>query len=315
MRNITSIMSVCMAFGLCGSASAEVKAFQPATGAWHVAGNWIPSGIPAGTDRVEIPTGKTCDIQANAIADTIVVASTAVLNIHPGYTLTLENDTEHSGFPDDSDIIGTVVLLVNNPPTAGGSIAFTAHEHHLLGDGAIRGQNPTLCKITIAAGIKVRNFLAGSGKGIRGSMTIEGLTGGTNGKFRNDGLVEADAKGTITLASTTILEDASGADWSIGDCYSSMVFNRESLGLLGDFFGYSGAGGQFVFNESIKTCGTYTRHCSNIDVGSGKTFSYVIFVDGAGSCGNPGSTSGADPPTCASPYVVSSDAGNHTCTS
>jgi hypothetical protein len=40
------------------------KTFVPTTGNWHVAGNWSPSGIPATSNNVIIPAGKTCNIAA-----------------------------------------------------------------------------------------------------------------------------------------------------------------------------------------------------------------------------------------------------------
>ncbi|MFM9996312.1 MAG: hypothetical protein ACKVU4_10990 [Phycisphaerales bacterium] len=315
MRNITIIASACVTLGLCGMAAADIKTFQPNTGTWHDEDNWSPTGIPTAADRAVIPAGKTCNIDSDdAIADTIVVASTGLLYIYPSYTLTLENNNNNiDSAPDDHEINGDVVMLVNpsGPPTAGGSIAFTSLDHRVDGDGTVWGDNPTYCVVSIAANIKLINRLAEAGQGMRGSMTIEGLTGTTNGKFRNEGLVEADGKGHIILASTTILEDISDAFWNIGDCFSHMTFERESLNLNGDFTHVDN--GRYHFNQSVKTCGTYTRNCGWIDVGSGKTFSYVEFVDGSGSCGNPGSATG-DPVTCNAPYVVSADANGLSCT-
>lgn len=315
-----SIASMCFVFNLCNVATAEIKTFQPGEGSWHAVQNWSPSGVPTASDRAVIPAGKICRINSeDAIADTIVVGKSGVivgcLYIHPGCTLTLENNNNNiDAAPDDHEINGSVVMLRNpsGPPTAGGSIAFTSLDHRVHGDGIIAGSHPTLCVVSIAANIKLINRLNQAEHGIRGSMTIAGLTGTTNGKFRNEGLVEASAKGTIVLASTTILEDTSGALWSIGDCWSSLVFDREAVNLNGDFKHPSGQGGLFRFNENVKTCGAYTRNCGSIDVASGKTFRYVVFSAGTGNCGNPGSATG-DLITCNAPFVVSDDAIGVSC--
>ena len=316
MRNITKIASACVTLGFCGMAGADIKTFEPSSGSWHTPEDWAPDGVPTASDRAVIPSGKTCNIDsANAIADTIVVASTGVLNINPGRTLTLENNNNNiDSAPDDHEINGEVRLLqdTGTPPTAGGTLAFTSLDHRVDGDGKIEGHSETLCKITSAAGSKVINRLDASLQGVRGSLTVEGLTGATNGKFRNEGLVEVAGDG-IVLASTTILEDTSGALWSIRACKGRMTFNRESLGLNGNFFHTYNLHGQFVFNESVKTCGTYTRNCGGIVIASGRTFKFVSFVDGSGSCGNPGSAGGADPPTCNDPFVVSASVSGSTC--
>lgn len=82
---------------------------------WNDGSNWksnalcqgADAGVPTAADKVTILSGKTCNVDvAAAVADHIVVESTATLQIDTGNTLTLDGD----GNFGISTITGTVKL-------------------------------------------------------------------------------------------------------------------------------------------------------------------------------------------------------------
>ncbi|MFM9994408.1 MAG: hypothetical protein ACKVU4_01260 [Phycisphaerales bacterium] len=295
MQRTPRIVSLGVIALLNGTAFAGIKTFTAAssggtTGNWNVAGDWSPNGVPTEADRVVIPTGKHCKVNIDtAVADTVEVQTTGdtngVLQILGDQKLTLDNDNDNIGAtdPDDSIINGTFIV---GDSSTGGTLVFAENIHTVSGGGTIAGLKQST--IQIAATRTLTNKLADTGKGIRGELVIEGLTGSPNGQFVNHGLVETSG-GLLTLASTTILSDNEDAVWSLR-CGGVMRFDREALDLLGDFTGYSTNDvGSFTFNQSVVTCGTYTRNDGGIVVAANKTFTYRYFAGGTMSCTNPGS--------------------------
>ncbi|MFM9996289.1 MAG: G8 domain-containing protein [Phycisphaerales bacterium] len=290
-RLFTSVwVVVCLA----ASASATTKTFVPSSGIWNDVNNWSPSGLPTVNDNVVIPGGKVCNVDiTTATAQTMEVYGT--LNIQPGKKLTLDLYT--SNVPLDSIVDGIVTLVHDN--TGFGTLTFAQGTHTVTGDGRIAGQEVT-CTIEVGSSSILTNELAGSGEGIRESLTIRGLTasGQTNGTFVNQGLVEA--VGHLTLHADTILDDDGTGLWKAVSCKTVLQFDRQALGLDGDF--QLGCGSKFLFNASIKTCGTLIYNSTGIDVENSATFQYAAF---SGSQANPGS---ATPPvTCNNPWTVSAD--------
>ena len=51
-------LTFCIGFG----AAYAQKSFNVATGDWNVAGNWNPVGVPAITDAVTIPAGRSVTV-------------------------------------------------------------------------------------------------------------------------------------------------------------------------------------------------------------------------------------------------------------
>lgn len=299
------LIATALVLGVSSLSGADVVTFQPGggSGSWHDAGNWSSNSVPDGDDRVVIPSGKTCNVDADATADTMDVQGT--LNIEPGRTLTLENNTENlipvtPDEPDHSIVDGTVNLRFGS--SSGSTLAFTEAATHIVsGTGKIVGET-TACRITIVAHKTFVNQLATDDNGIRGAMVIEGLADvSLTGTFRNEGIVYANGKGII-LASTTILEDIEGAQWESRCGY--LEFNREALDLNGDFQALDEPG-ILTFNQSIRTCGTYIRdYCGAITLAEGKTFKYAQYSSAGNSCENP-AQSGSGSGDCSSFFTVS----------
>jgi hypothetical protein len=51
---------------------AQLKTFNVTSGAWNVAGNWSPSGVPTSANPVIIPAGRTCNITADITSATSI---------------------------------------------------------------------------------------------------------------------------------------------------------------------------------------------------------------------------------------------------
>jgi hypothetical protein len=160
-------------FGLASVGWADVTTFTASNGDWNVATNW-DNGIPTDEDRAVIPANKICTIPESyaAVADTIEVEADAQLHILRNATLTLDNSGDNEPTdPDHSQIDG----LVSFVQTA--KIIFVDNDHAVHGDGEIEGQHVDAL-IEIEEDVAFHNRLADTDGGIRGGLTIQGLTGG-----------------------------------------------------------------------------------------------------------------------------------------
>jgi len=313
-------LSMAVVLGVSGVCAGDVMTFNVPQGDWNLATNWTPQQVPGADDRAVIPSGKICNVDSDTTVDTIEIEDTATLNVEADVTLTLEDDDDNvSGqglgpsmpgtpVPDHSIIDGT--LNLGDSSNGGATLEFTTKSHRFDGDGLVFGFGDA--EIDIAADIAFFNRLDKDGKGVAGRLSITGLTGGTeNGKLINGGIVGGGAAGAIVLSASTVVEDLSGARW-IADCKASITFNQEVLDLAGDFEHDMGPG-EFIFNESVKTCGTYRRiKCGGITLSQNKTFEYVGFeTDSLIPCPNPGSGNGTI--DCDNPYTISSGVTTPTC--
>lgn len=294
MKRVTTVGVAGVLVALCGSTFAGTTTYS-GTGSWHTGGN-CSNGVPTEADRAVIPSGANCTIDGmnDAVADTIEVqtggSGPGILNIADGRKLTLDNDNDNCcGAGADHSVINGIVNL--QAFSTGSTLKFDENDHDLSGTGQIDGDYEG-CKLQIAAGKTLTNNLATEGQGIRNALTIEG-TGG-NATFFNSGLLEA-VRGTIILASSTILDDDTGAIWGLW-CGSNMVFDRTATSLVGHFRNFSlGEHGDFVFNATVQTCGTYTRNHGGILINGNVAFRYRYFAGGQTGCGNPGSSTSPDP--------------------
>jgi hypothetical protein len=300
IRNFLCLATLLVAF----PAKAGVKNFVPSTGVWNTASNWSPVGVPGTADRVVIQSGQTCTLDVTTTADTLNIEGTATLVIPDGYTLTLENDNDNispSG-ADNSVVDGT--LAIQGSSTTDAVLRFATATHKVSGGGKITGQQTDHALIKIAAGKRLYNQLAASGKGIRGSMTILSESNLTKGELTNEGLIECgdENNARLVLAADTTLADVSGAIWSVNACKGELVFNEPATTLVGDFVTGSQSG-TFEINQNVKTCGSYSRGGGGVNVASGKTFKYAYFI--YGGCPNPG-TASVDPTGCNYPWSLGS---------
>lgn len=290
-----------VAAAVLGMAPASViggtKTFNVSSGNWSNSNNWSPTGVPTEADDVIIPTSTTlCTVDiSTAVADTIVVETGAVVNISVSCKLTLDNDSS-SGSTVDGQI-----FLDSSGNSAPPILAFIDQSHVVDGDGRIWGDNSG-CVILIGTGITLTSQLAAADEGIRGSLTIMGVrVGGSTGTFINEGLVEST--GLLVLHADTIIDDIDGAIWRAKECGPVLRFDRQALGLEGDFIVECGA--TLRFNASIKTCGDLSSYAGEIDVNNSATFKYVGFST-PGECDEPGSGGSG---TCNDPKTVSADSG------
>lgn len=276
------------------AAWADTYTFQPSVGVWEDELNWSPQGIPTYGDRAVIPANKLCIVEEGAHADTVEVASGGELQLAAGLTL-WGNFYGSGAITGTSEIDGVLSIFLDI--LANGELWISDNSHTIVGEGMIIGHGtPT---IYIANG-NLSNGLATPTQGILGDLKIKGWGSLTPCGFYNEGIVEAG--GSITLETLSVIYDSPGAIWATGTC-SSLIFNTEAAFLEGDFVG--SAASQFVCNQSVVTCGTYTRNEGGITVGSGKVFSYRYFASGTGSLcpGNPGS-SACEPVSCACLFEV-----------
>ncbi len=323
MRKLnTGLVSLALAASCC---MGGVEKTLNQTGNFNVGGNWTPNGVPGAGDRIKIPAGRTCTVTADATVDTMEVLGT--LEIDPNITLTLENDDHiihvcnppapSCALSDNSIVDGDVKLVLHDNEVDGGNLKFVNEDHIVAGDGNITGRTTTGSEIQIAGDIVLKNQLDQTGEGIRGALTINGLSGTVDGKLINQGVVRADG----VLIVDAVIDDIDDARWMSG-CKDTLEFKQGSTDLEGDFTNDVmdddiGEPGKFTFHEDVKTCGAYERACGWIDVDESNsvTFEYVDFVDltdGAFGCGNPGTAAGS-PATCEDPFVVGTDVSGDTC--
>ncbi len=283
------------------TAFATTKTFSPgggSSGNWNVAGNWSPSGVPTEADDVVIPENKSCTVDiVTAVADRITLEADATVIIPVNCKLTLDNDSGNgSSIGLRAEIYLDAVPGGNASPPI---LAFIDQDHAVTGAGGIRGDHSS-CAITIQDGIMLTSSL--STDGINGSLTILGYTGDMpNGAFTNHGLVEAHGS-TLLLDDDTVLDDSSTALWKTRCGVAVLQFERESLGLEGDFEIVCAT--TLRCNASVKTCGDLINYNGAIDVNNGATFKYVGF-SGLPGCSNPGGSGCGG--TCATPCTVSAD--------
>lgn len=301
------------------SSSAGVKTYVgPSGGAFSNLNHWSPLGVPGAGDRIVIPGGMTCRITADATVDTVEIgtsdAGIGELVIDAGIILTLENDSDNiAGTPDNSVVDGKITL--DNAATVPSILRFDLESHAVSGVGEIYA-NFVDCEIQVGSGVVLTNQLATIG--IRGDLTIQGyfsfapLTP-VPGYLRNEGIVAAytpqsQQNARLVLGDDLELQDIQGSLWLVDTCKGGMEFHRESPDLLGDFTNHAAAPGNFIIEQNVKTCGTYTRNAGGLDLATGRTFKYAAFGGGSGACTNPGSVTGT--PSCLNPYTASADSSS-----
>lgn len=321
---LTRIMVVVAGLGLSAGAQGELKTFNQTSGDFEEPTFWTPNGVPDADDRIIIPAGKLCNVNANAAVDTIEILTDGTdgdgnLTIKSGVTLTLDNDNHNCPSPGPGcpaapqhSIIDGQLDLVGDPNSGDAVLEITNATHEFTGDGRIFGNFGDDSRIVIATDLKLINKMATIGGGIRGGLTVVGQTGGTNrGILRNEGIVSTDAAQVTGTANDNVIidaniEDNSSAVW-VTDCTGTMEFkhgNTDMKGLFTDrysgygFIGFGIDGGTFKFNATVRTCGTYEREgCGGLTFLNNAEFKYASF---SGSCTNPDTngTSSDTPNNC-----------------
>lgn len=218
MKTVLVVFVTLAVLGSAGSALAATKSFcQTVNNSWSGIGNWeeldvgevcgegTPTGIPTAADRAVIVSGKTCNVDiSNAEADTLVVETTATLNIQIGSTVTLRNA---SG--EGSTIDGTLNLESGFGTVP--ELVFEINNHTLAGDGKIVGQNE-IAKFRILDAIEVISQITIEGKLTFTDENVENI-------FNNQGVVHANTDGAIHIQVSTMLDTANAvgedARWQV----------------------------------------------------------------------------------------------------
>lgn len=172
-------------------AFAVIKTFNVASGNWNVPGNWSPSGVPASSDEVVIPAGKTCTITADVAHATgganVVITVGGTLIINASVTL-----TEDSGlYAENGGVInnnGTIVMTTNADQ------GLWAMEGGVINNaGTITINNPSFCQLegTINnTGTFTNNGFIGSAYATTGSFNSSRYTNPSFGTVGVPGSVD-----------------------------------------------------------------------------------------------------------------------------
>lgn len=129
---------------------AQAKTFVPASGAWNVAANWSPSGVPGATNLVFIPSGKT--VTATAVAINILG-----LTVNNGASLTTSG----------TQTIAITTLVVGG--TSGGSGAATLA---FGGTGAVTLGSVSMPDNNVGATASISQTAASGAINITNNLTI-----------------------------------------------------------------------------------------------------------------------------------------------
>ncbi len=168
------------------------------------------TGVPTAADQAIIQSGKTCNVNVTtAVADHILVESTATLNIQSGQKLELRGLVSST-----STITGTLNITASGEDI--GELAIVDNNQTIDGGGKIVGQD-NAAKITIAADKTVTSQVV-----IEGRLQIVPVTGGTTTTFRNENMVHANAFGTL-LVNTKFVQDTAGDRWKVSTLNASIL--------------------------------------------------------------------------------------------
>jgi len=252
MKRSLMISAALLAWGLQTAAHAETCTFTQTSSNWNTAGNWDCSHVPTAADLVTIPSGKTCAVDiTNAVADTLSVASTGVLNIQSGKKLALDDDDG----TNNTTITGTVNLQGSTS-----ELAFTSNDQTIGGAGKISGAD-NAAKISIASGVTLTN-----------ESTIEGkLEIGGAGQFQNFGTVRINTTGTLLIDCESI-EDDDTALWEISGSTAAILrinVNSEDVPILDGDWSIADGGKLDVDSIGFFTHGTLDWESGVVDVDGG----------------------------------------------
>ena len=248
------------------------KNFNVTSGNWNVAGNWSPSGVPASSDEVIIPAGRTCTITANVAHATgganavITVRGTLIINA----SVTL---TEDSGlYAENGGVInnnGTILMTTNADQ------GLWAMEGGVINNaGTITINNPSYCQLegTINnTGTFTNNGFIGSLYAATNSFNSSRYTNppfGTVGVpanvdclhftagLTNNGTIDFDVNSGNSCAQYDAFEVTGG----------SMIFG--GFFSAADFTGNAQVNTDLVVMTYPSRTGTFTN--SYVDLGNGK---------------------------------------------
>jgi len=193
-------------------AVADTCTFTATSGVWNSAGNWSCSGsedIPDSDDLVVIPSGKTCAVDADEDARSLLSVQ-GTLNVEAGNTLSLHGSAGTASAAVQGD--GVV-----NLEGSGSVLAFLVDGIFVSegSPGKVVGANDN-AKILLENATTLTNNV-----NIEGRLQIT-EDAGDDATFHNQGTVHANAAGTLYI-NTDVISDTSGFRWKVSTNSSAVL--------------------------------------------------------------------------------------------
>lgn len=290
-RPVRVLASAAAAAALAGStavAPAGTKDWNAAGGLWATSANWLPTGLPGGTDSVLIGSTSAAANGTVAMNTNPTIASLAVTD---GMTL---------------DTVGFVMLVGTNATVSGrndaGSISFPSRLI-VRGNGAAYGFK-TIGNLSITDRARFESIAGTTEVGgllsIDGTSTLAGtgtinLTGGAATAMTLDGALEVDVgsltinqvgAGRIDLDGNAVGDrriDVTAGDF-LNNRYASLVIN--GVGLADDFNDAIRIGGRNTVNMNLSngwtmSGGTIEFGSNIVDPGPGVLAGGTLTMNGA----------------------------------
>jgi hypothetical protein len=249
----------------------------------------VESGYPVSGDTAVVSTGHTVDITGQQQVTVLTVNGTGVLQINGSGSPYAELEFPNTGTPSIT-IAGSNGLVLMDNARLKVSKSLTAS-----GNGSVVGQDDASCEIMMNNARLTVQLL------VHGELTFLGASGG-NDTLKNEKKIAADAAGTIELASSLeLVVDSASADcddprWVVDvNGSAKLIFNIAATTLEGAFFVDEGT---LEVNQNVTTGSTGAQgklkfmSGSDINVASGKTFTFSDGVCSGSSCGSGTSMTG-----------------------
>lgn len=303
---ITITTLACAAFIVAGTtAQAADRYFRGTDGSdpmdWNDTDNWSSvscasgsgAAVPTANETVEICANQVAEVRnTSAVAEAFLVNSGARIDIEPSAGSAATLTVGDGSAARTSELLQSAELRLL--PTVSGNVAtltfHTSQDHTIQGAGTLDGRDD-LAVISIPSNRKLTNSL--STVGITGNLEISGA-----GSFTNQGFVEANNSGTLELAMTGTLEDATGDHWKATAANAILKFDSALVtistdGKLAGNFVISGAStAEIEINEpNFVTEGWLQMYNGLLDVNEnftvGDNSSAFMSVSDDGAAGSP----------------------------
>jgi hypothetical protein len=247
MRLLNIVLTVALATFIVDGALADTQFQQSDTegGAyypWDNSNNWN-NGIPAAGVKAIIPDGLTATVDsASDVCGYVDIDGTGQVQILASSKLTFDGDGSDRESTIEAN--GRVYLKASTS-----ELAVIDDNHTISGAGAVVGEDNS-ATISIATSQSLTNNLCTLG--IVGHLQINGA-----GNFTNQGIVNANASGTLSVAVTGALDDTAGSNrWKATASGAKLNFDSAigSIGggsLAGEFVISGASDAEIEVNEPI----------------------------------------------------------------
>jgi hypothetical protein len=277
-RALAALSAAALLGGLAQAQTTYQSAVNP-SGDWNNSNSWSPNGVPGVNDTVTVLSGDTITVtNSHAVANLTVAGA---LQIQNGGILSVDDATVASGGKIEINGTGapyaemifyagapspTFAINATNGLDLVDNARVTFEQNTTVsgsGSGSMRGQDDASCEIAIGNAGAASNVTLTLQIPLVGELDIIGVGRNVHtDAFLNQGLVEANAAGAITLdASLESVDDSNGAvRWKVATSGALLQLDVIATGLEGNFYvgAGSGANATFLFNEDVTTTGTLT---------------------------------------------------------